>query len=75
MAAYILNVELGTAMKGILVGALLGGLTSLAIYQGLLIAVPNPGILSLIFVTIFVISAYLTRRASRRKKTESLDGN
>jgi len=67
LVAYILNVELGTAMKGIFVGALIGGLTSLAIYQGLLIAVPNPGIISLIFVTIFVISAYLTRRASRRR--------
>lgn len=67
LVAYILDVELGTAMKGIFVGALIGGLTSLAIYQGLLIAVPNPGIISFIFVTIFVISAYLTRRASRRR--------
>ena len=67
LVAYILDVELGTAMKGIFFGALLGGVTSLAIYQGLLIAVPNPGIISLIFFTIFVISAYVTRRASRRK--------
>jgi len=70
LAAYILDVELGTATRGIFAGALVGGLTSLAIYQGLLIAVPNPGIVSLIFITIFVISAYLTRRASRRKKAE-----
>jgi len=75
LVAYILNVELGTAMKGIFVGALAGGLTSLAIYQGLLIAVPNPGIISLIFFTIFVISAYLTRRASRRKKMESFSNS
>jgi len=68
LVAYILDVELGTAMKGIFVGTLIGGLTSLAIYQGLLIAVPNPGIVSLIFITIFIVSAYLTRRASRRKK-------
>jgi len=68
LVAYILDVELGTAMKGIFIGALIGGLTSLAIYQGLLIAVPNPGIVSLIFITIFIVSAYLTRRASRRKK-------
>lgn len=72
LVAYILDVELGTAMKGIFVGALFGGLTSLAIYQGLLVAVPNPGIISLIFITIFIISAYLTRRASR-KKAELLD--
>jgi uncharacterized membrane protein len=67
LVAYILDIELGTAMKGIFVGALIGGLTSLAIYQGLLMAVPSPGIISLIFITIFVVSAYLTRRASRRK--------
>jgi len=68
LAAYILDVELGTAMKGISAGALIGGVTSLAIYQGMLVAVPNPGIISLIFITIFVVSAYLTRRASRRRR-------
>jgi len=75
LAAYILNIELATAIRGIFVGALIGGLTSLAIYQGLRVAVPNPSIISLIFVTIFVISAYLTRRASRRKKTQSLNSD
>ena len=70
LTAYILDVEEGTAMKGICAGALVGGVTSLAIFQGLLAAVPNPGIISLIFVTIFVVSAYLTRRASRRKKSD-----
>ncbi|GEM_PF-633593 len=69
LVAYILDVEIGTAMKGISAGALVGGLTSLAIYQGLLVAVPNPSIISLIFITIFVVSAYLTRRASRRKES------
>jgi len=67
VVAYILDVDLGTAMKGILAGQLMGGAMSLAMYQGLLVAVPNPSIITLIFITIFVVSAYLTRRASRRK--------
>jgi hypothetical protein len=70
VVAYILDVEMGTAMKGIIAGTLGGGLFSLAIYMGLLAAVPNPGIISLIFITFFVVSAYLTRRASRRKKDD-----
>ncbi|MCJ7505692.1 small multi-drug export protein [Candidatus Bathyarchaeota archaeon] len=68
VVAYILDVEMGTAMRGMVAGTLVGGFTSLAMYQGLLVAVPNPGIISLIFVTVFVVSAYLTRRAGRRKK-------
>jgi hypothetical protein len=58
--------EEGTAMKGIVVGNLAGAFMSLAIFQGLLIAIPHPGVVSLIFVMIFVVSAFLARRASRQ---------
>ncbi|MFH0849061.1 MAG: small multi-drug export protein [archaeon] len=66
LVAYILDMEEGTAMKGIIVGNLAGAFMSLAIFQGLLITIPHPGVVSLIFVMIFVVSAFLARRASRQ---------
>jgi len=68
LVAYILNVEERTAMKGIIIGNLAGAVMSLAIFQGLLAAIPHTGIVSLIFVTIFIVSAFLARRASREKE-------
>ncbi len=73
LVAYILDVRESTAMKGVFVGNLAGAAVSLAIFQGLLIAIPHTGIVSLIFVTIFVVSAFLTRRASRRQTKPAIE--
>jgi hypothetical protein len=68
--AYIMDLDTRTAMISILSGLLAGGLLSWSIYEGSVRLIPDPLIVVVVFLTLFMITGFLVGRLFRRISQE-----
>lgn len=63
--AYIMDLDTKTAMTSIVSGLLAGGLLSLSIYEGFIRLIPDPAVVILMFLVVFIAGGLLTGRILR----------
>ena len=64
--AYLMDLDTKTAMVGIFIGLLAGGLLSWSIYEGFVRLIPDPAIVVLIFLIAFLLAGFVVGRFFRR---------
>lgn len=64
--AYLMDIDTKTSMIGIFTGLLAGGLLSWSIYEGFVRLIPDPAILVLIFLVVFILAGFIFGRFFRR---------
>jgi hypothetical protein len=64
--AYLLDLDVKTTMISVLSGLIAGGLLSLAIYEGFIRLIPDPAIVVIAFLIVFIGAGFLARRIFMR---------
>jgi uncharacterized membrane protein len=64
--AYLMDLDMRTAMISIFSGLLAGGLLSLAIYEGFVRLIPDPAIVVFAFLVLFVVTGFVVGRLFKR---------
>jgi hypothetical protein len=62
MLAFVLGVSVQTALKGAAIGLIAAAAVSLALYKGLIMAIPDAWLVGAIFLAIFFVSTAILRR-------------
>jgi hypothetical protein len=65
-----MDLDTRTAMISILSGLLAGGLLSWSIYEGSVRLIPDPLIVVVVFLTLFMVTGFLVGRLFRRISQE-----
>ncbi|MBS7625905.1 small multi-drug export protein [Candidatus Bathyarchaeota archaeon] len=64
--AYLLDLDVRTTMVSVLSGLIAGGLLSFAIYEGFIRLIPDPAIVLIAFLIVFITTGFLARRIFMR---------
>jgi len=67
--SYLLNVKVGTAMKGTAIGLLVGAFVFWASYEGLTRWIPNPLIVTAVTMILFAASARILTQKTQHRET------
>ncbi len=64
--AYIIDLDTRTAMIGIFSGLLAGGLLSWSIYEGFVRLIPDPIVLVVVFLSLYMVAGFVVGRIFRK---------